>query len=57
MVTCCENADLLVYLRVVFSCVFVTFPIGVLGHVGNLIVLIPDFDFHFTMAETLFTVA
>ena len=29
-------------LFVVFSCVFVTFPIGVLGQVWNLIVTIPD---------------
>ena len=40
--TCWERADLLVFLYVVFSCVFVTFPFGVLGQVCYLIVSIPD---------------
>ena len=42
VVTCWERADLLDLLYVMFSCVFVTFPCGVLGQVWSLIVLIPD---------------
>ena len=42
MVTCWERADLLALLCVMFSCVFVTFPCGVLGQVRYLIVLISD---------------
>ena len=38
-----ERADLLAFLNVMFSCVFVTFPLGVLGQVEYLIVSIPDF--------------
>ena len=38
--TCWERAALLC---VMFACIFVTFPCGVLGKVGHLIVLIPDF--------------
>ena len=37
-----KRADLLSLLYVMFSCVFVTFPYGVLDHVWNLIVSIPD---------------
>ena len=33
VVTCWERADLLTLLYVMFSCVFVTFPYGVLGQV------------------------
>ena len=43
VVTCWERADLLALLYVMFSCVFVTFPYGVLGQVCYLIVSIPDF--------------
>ena len=32
VVTCWERADLLAHLYVMFSCVFVTFPYGVLRH-------------------------
>ena len=42
VVTCWERADLLVFLNVMFSCIFVTFPCGVLGQVWYLIVWIPD---------------
>ena len=46
VVTCWERANLLALLCEVFSCVFVTFPRGVLGQVGGqvwyLIVSIPD---------------
>ena len=42
VVTCWERADLMALLYVMFSCVFVTFPYGVLGQVWCLIVLIPD---------------
>ena len=42
VVTCWERADLLALLCVTFSCAFVTFPYGVLGHVWYLIVSIPD---------------
>ena len=42
VVTCLERADVMAFLYVIFSCVFVTFPYGVLGQVWYLIVLIPD---------------
>ena len=38
-----ERADLLALLYVMFSCVFVTFPYGILGQVWYLIVYFPDF--------------
>ena len=41
MVTCWERADLLAFV-LIFNCVFVTFPFGILGQVGYLIVSIPD---------------
>ena len=41
VITCWEMADLLALLCVI-SCVFVTFPHGVLGQVWYLIVFIPD---------------
>ena len=37
-----RRTNLLAILYVMFSCVFVTFPCGVLGQVWNLIVSIPD---------------
>ena len=51
VVTCLERADLFALLCVMFSCVFVTFPYGVLGQVWYLIVsipvcLLPYFQFH-----------
>ena len=42
MVTCWKMANLFALLCVVFSCVFVTFPYGVLGQAWYLIVSIPD---------------
>ena len=39
VVTCWERADLLF---VMFNCVFVNFPCGILGQVWYLIILIPD---------------
>ena len=42
VITCWERADLLALLCVIFSCVFVTFPYGVLGQVWYLILSIPD---------------
>ena len=42
VVTCWEMADLLALLYVMFYCVFVTFPCGVLGQEWCLIVSIPD---------------
>ena len=42
MVTCWERADLLALLYVMFYCVFITFPNGVLGQVWCLTVSIPD---------------
>ena len=42
VVTCWERADLLALLYVIFSCVFVTFPYGVLGQVWYLVVFISD---------------
>ena len=42
VVTCWERADFLALLYVMFSCVFVIFPYGILGQVWYLIVSIPD---------------
>ena len=45
MVTCLDQADLLTLLFVMFSCVFVTFPYGILGQVTQswyLIASVPD---------------
>ena len=42
VLTCWERAGPLALLWAVFSCVFVTFPCGVLGQVWYFIVLIPD---------------
>ena len=42
VITCWESANILAFLYVMFSCVFVTFPCGVLGQVGYLIVSIPN---------------
>ena len=42
VITCWERANLLALLYVMFSCVIVTFPCGVLGQVWYLIVSIPD---------------
>ena len=41
VVTCGERADLLALVGDVY-CIFVTFPCGILGQVGYLIVLFPD---------------
>ena len=43
VVTCWERPGSLALLCVMFSCVFVTFPCGVLGQVWYLIVTIRDF--------------
>ena len=37
-----KSADLLAFLYVMSSCVFVTFPFGVLGQVWRLTISIPD---------------
>ena len=42
VVTCWERAALLALLYVMFSCVFFTFPCGVLGKVWYVIASIPD---------------
>ena len=42
VVTCWERASLLARLCVMFCCVFVTFPCGVVGQVWYLIVSISD---------------
>ena len=42
VVNCWERVSLLALLYVMFSCVFATFPCGVIGQVWYLIVLIPD---------------
>ena len=42
VVICWERANLLTLLFVMFYCVFVTFPCGVLGQMWYLIVSIPD---------------
>ena len=47
VVTCWEKTDLLALVYVMFSCVFATFPYGVLGQVWYLIVSIPDLCFLF----------
>ena len=41
VITCWERADLLALWRVMFRCVFVTFPYGVSGQMWYLIVSIP----------------
>ena len=41
VVTCWDRTDLLALLYVMFSCVFATFPYGVLGQVWYMIVSIP----------------
>ena len=46
MVTCWERTDLW---TVIFSCVFVTFPHGVLCQVWYLIVLLPEISFFLTL--------
>ena len=43
MATCWERAERLGFVGVMYSCVFVTFPYGVLCQVEYLIVSIPDF--------------
>ena len=47
VVTCWENADLLDLVCVMFSCVFVTLPYGILGQVWYLIVWIPYLCYFF----------
>ena len=42
VVTCWARAALFAPLYVIFSCVYITLPHSVLGHVWNLIVSIPD---------------
>ena len=42
VVTCWEKTDLFTLSRVMFTCVYVTFPYGVLGQEWYLIVSIPD---------------
>ena len=42
VVTCLEKAGFLALLCAIFSCVFVTFPCGVLGKLWFLILSIPD---------------
>ena len=42
VVTCCENADFLALIYLIFF-IFITFPYGILGQVWYLIVSIPDF--------------
>ena len=53
VVTCSERAGLLALLYVMFYCVFVTFPCGVLGQVRYLIVSIPDLASSLTLSEKL----
>ena len=43
MINCCERVDLLALLRVVFSCMFVTFLYSVPGQVWNLVYLLDFF--------------
>ena len=43
VVTCLERANRLALLYVMFSCVFVNFPCGILVQVWYLIVSFPDF--------------
>ena len=55
VVTCCERANLLAILCVMFSCVFVTFPCVVQGLMRYLIVSIPEFCFRpYSEAYNLF---
>ena len=50
VIACWEIVDLLALFCVMFSCVFATFPYGVLGQVWYLIVSIPELCllFHYT---------
>ena len=50
VVTYLERVDFLALLYVMFSCVFVSFPLGFLGQVGYLIISIPDLDFFPTLS-------
>ena len=53
VVTYWERADLLALLYMMFSCVFVTFPYGVLGQVWYMIVSILIFAFFLTLKTLL----
>ena len=58
VVTCCERADLFALLFLMFYCIFVTFPYGVVGQVWYLIVPIPDLcllPFYFLIIYLVFT--
>ena len=61
VVSCCGLADLLALLSLMFSCVFVTFPYGVLDQVRVLIVSNPDLylrpNFGGIYLKVLYTVA
>ena len=53
--TCWERADVLAFLYVMFSCVFVTFPKGVLSQVWYMTVWFLIFGFFFALSyEKLF---
>ena len=54
VITCWDRADLLALLCVMFSCVFVTFPYGVLGQLWYLIVFIPDLCLLLYFNDTMF---
>ena len=51
VVICWERADLLA-LFVMFNCIFVTFPCGILSQVWYLIVSIPDLYTFLTLIKT-----
>ena len=53
VVTCGERADILAFVYVVFSCVFVNLPFGVLSNLCYLIVLIPDLCFLIYLEENI----
>ena len=57
VITCCVRADLLAFLCVVFSCVFVSFPNGVSGQVWYLTVSIPDLCLPLSISVLLFSFA
>ena len=55
-ITCWERANLMALLYAMFSCVFVTFPRGVLGQVWYLIVSIPDISLLPYFLHILYTI-
>ena len=56
VVICWERANFMALYYEMYSCVFVTFPYGILGQVWYLIVLIPDLCLHPSFVEKMQTI-